>query len=373
MNRIDKTLQALVDRIIPADDYPSGWQVGVGDFIGGILATDLKSSVPLVEAGLDPLQQESRARYTGADFADLPAAAQDALIEDLLTRKTTVDWALPPDQFALLMIRLSMQGFYGDPDNGGNRDAVSWSMVKYHMLPEGAAWPKVDETPPRTTSWDSIADRYDAIVVGAGAGGGIAACVLAEAGHRVLLIERGGWLTANDLRPDHLRTQRMFIGTPFGYDTPAGPPTRGNPRVFSTARGDVVVWPTDPRWHNNAMTVGVSGSLHPEDLKTARFISEKAIEWVKASGAKTVIPFVGAVAEGPSGGQHQAGTCRMGTDPDSSVTDAWGTVWGHDNLHIVDGSLHVTNGGVNPVLTIMALAYRVSQHVADMLAVPRRT
>jgi hypothetical protein len=34
----------------------------------------------------------------------------------------------------------------------------------------------------------------------------------------------------------------------------------------------------------------------------------------------------------------------------------------------VDGSLHVTNGGVNTVLTIMALAYRVSQHVADKFA-----
>jgi choline dehydrogenase-like flavoprotein len=34
----------------------------------------------------------------------------------------------------------------------------------------------------------------------------------------------------------------------------------------------------------------------------------------------------------------------------------------------VDGSLHVTNGGVNPVLTIMALAYRVSQHVVNKIA-----
>ena len=48
-----------------------------------------------------------------------------------------------------------------------------------------------------------------------------------------------------------------------------------------------------------------------------------------------------------------------------SVTDAWGRVWGHDNLHIADGSLHVTNGGVNPVLTILALAYRVSRAVAQ--------
>ena len=58
----------------------------------------------------------------------------------------------------------------------------------------------------------------------------------------------------------------------------------------------------------------------------------------------------------------------MGSDPATSVTDAWGRVWGHDNLHIVDGSLHVTNGGVNPVLTILALAYRVSRRVAQSRA-----
>ena len=112
----------------------------------------------------------------------------------------------------------------------------------------------------------------------------------------------------------------------------------------------------------------LSGSVHPENLKTARFISEKAVAWALASGAKTALPLGLTAPEGPNGGQHQAGACRMGSDPASSVTDAWGTVWGHDNLHIVGGSLHVTNGGVNPVLTIMALAYRVSQHVVETIA-----
>jgi choline dehydrogenase-like flavoprotein len=49
----------------------------------------------------------------------------------------------------------------------------------------------------------------------------------------------------------------------------------------------------------------------------------------------------------------------MGTDPKTSVADPFGRVWGHDNLRIADGSLHVTNGGVNPVLTIYANAFRV--------------
>jgi choline dehydrogenase-like flavoprotein len=38
--------------------------------------------------------------------------------------------------------------------------------------------------------------------------------------------------------------------------------------------------------------------------------------------------------------------------------DPYGRVWGHPNVHVVDASVHVTNGGVNPVLTVMANAYR---------------
>jgi choline dehydrogenase-like flavoprotein len=70
-----------------------------------------------------------------------------------------------------------------------------------------------------------------------------------------------------------------------------------------------------------------------------------------------VVPVSGPVI-GPSGGQHQAGTLRMGTDPATSVVDPLGRVWGHDGLRVADGSVHVTNGGVNPVLTILATAMR---------------
>ncbi|MBM2712968.1 hypothetical protein JQK88_17470 [Mesorhizobium caraganae] len=68
-----------------------------------------------------------------------------------------------------------------------------------------------------------------------------------------------------------------------------------------------------------------------------------------------------------SAGQHQAGTCRMGDRPDVSVTNAFGRVWGHENLFVCDGSLHPTNGGYNPVLTIMALAFRNATHIAKTI------
>lgn len=54
----------------------------------------------------------------------------------------------------------------------------------------------------------------------------------------------------------------------------------------------------------------------------------------------------------------------MGEDERTSVVNSWGRVHGHDNLFVADGSVHVTNGGVNPVLTIMALAYRTAEHIA---------
>ena len=90
------------------------------------------------------------------------------------------------------------------------------------------------------------------------------------------------------------------------------------------------------------------------------------LDWAQASGARAVLPLRRRAPTGPRGGRHQAGTGRRGTDPAASAADARGTVWGYPNLHVVDGSLPVTNGGVNPVLTILALAYQVSRHVAAL-------
>lgn len=108
----------------------------------------------------------------------------------------------------------------------------------------------------------------------------------------------------------------------------------------------------------------LSGTTHPETVKTAEFMRQRAIEWVEASGAVKTWSYPPTL--GMSAGQHQAGTCRMGDDPKTSVTDRWGRVHGHDNLFIADASLHVTNGGFNPVLTVMALAFRTAGHIAGL-------
>jgi choline dehydrogenase-like flavoprotein len=111
--------------------------------------------------------------------------------------------------------------------------------------------------------------------------------------------------------------------------------------------------------------VRLSGGLHPNDLAAQRLLGERAADWLRAAGATTAVAYGPPRADLPSSGQHQAGTCRMGTDPRTSVTDPNGCVWGHDNLRVVDASVHVTNGGVNPVLTVFANALRVMHHWLD--------
>ena len=107
----------------------------------------------------------------------------------------------------------------------------------------------------------------------------------------------------------------------------------------------------------------LSGTTHPATVAAADFMCERGEEWLRASGCETVWSTQPGLIL--SGRQHQAGTCRMGNDPRASVTDEWGRVHTHDNLFVVDGSLHVTNGGFNPVLTIMALAYRSAEYIAS--------
>jgi choline dehydrogenase-like flavoprotein len=70
----------------------------------------------------------------------------------------------------------------------------------------------------------------------------------------------------------------------------------------------------------------------------------------------------------PYGGWHLLGTARMGNDPDRSVVNSWGRCHDVKNLFIVDGSIFVTSGGVNPTSTIQALALYIADAMKQRLA-----
>jgi choline dehydrogenase-like flavoprotein len=68
-----------------------------------------------------------------------------------------------------------------------------------------------------------------------------------------------------------------------------------------------------------------------------------------------------------AGVAHQAGTCRFGTDPQTSVLDVNCKAHELDNLYVVDSSFMPSIGAVNPALTVMANAIRVGRHLAERM------
>lgn len=67
------------------------------------------------------------------------------------------------------------------------------------------------------------------------------------------------------------------------------------------------------------------------------------------------------------GSEHSAGTVRMGSEPSNSACDPHGRLHETSNVFVADASLHPTNGGFNPGLTVMANAMRVAALLADSL------
>ena len=62
---------------------------------------------------------------------------------------------------------------------------------------------------------------------------------------------------------------------------------------------------------------------------------------------------------------HIMGTCRMGSDPETSVVDPSGRFWDVEGLSCADSSVFATSAGYNPTLTICALAHRTASLLAD--------
>jgi choline dehydrogenase-like flavoprotein len=64
---------------------------------------------------------------------------------------------------------------------------------------------------------------------------------------------------------------------------------------------------------------------------------------------------------------HEVGTCRMGDNPKTSVLNKWNQSWDIKNLFVVDGSSFVSSGSQNPTMTIVSLAMRASDYLAEQM------
>ena len=105
----------------------------------------------------------------------------------------------------------------------------------------------------------------------------------------------------------------------------------------------------------------VTYKLSDNTQKSLAFSLARTAEMHVAAGATRIL-------QTPLGKElpgHLLGTARMGNDRRTSVVDRWGRSHDVPNLFVVDGSVMVTGGAVNPTASIAALALRTAEHIAD--------
>jgi choline dehydrogenase-like flavoprotein len=112
-------------------------------------------------------------------------------------------------------------------------------------------------------------------------------------------------------------------------------------------------------------------SYTPNNVESFERLKDRWVDILKKAGhASTSVPLHAYFKKRIplEGVGHQNGTCRMGTDPKTSVLDPQCKAHDLDNLYLVDASCFVSASAVNPSLTIIANALRIADHLlADRL------
>jgi choline dehydrogenase-like flavoprotein len=116
----------------------------------------------------------------------------------------------------------------------------------------------------------------------------------------------------------------------------------------------------------------VGDEMHPQITravtckKTSRRLARRAREIFRAAGCKLVVSPRRRYL-----GWHGVGSARMGDDPRSSVLDSRCRVHGFENLYVVDSASLPSPGAVNTGLTLMALALRAANDIAQQAVTPQ--
>ena len=123
-------VEAIAEQIIPTDDWPGGRDAGVADFIDIQLAGPYQRFQADYRRGLAAMERTCQELYR-VKFENLPWDTQTAFLTRM--EKGTLpsrDWdAGFAERFFELLRSHSLQGFYGSPRHGGNKNFVSYKMM----------------------------------------------------------------------------------------------------------------------------------------------------------------------------------------------------------------------------------------------------
>ena len=115
-----KTLVAFIDRLIPRDDLgPGAVDAGAQIYIDRVLAGPNANEKASFVQGLEAVDASAR-RIHGAALADLPAEKRDQVLT-----------AMVGDPFFNRARRLTLEGMFGDPYYGGNKNFAGWDLIRY--------------------------------------------------------------------------------------------------------------------------------------------------------------------------------------------------------------------------------------------------
>ena len=112
-----QTMTAICEQIVPTDNDPGAAWAGVVTYIDRQLAGHFKEHQQTYRKGIAAAD-----RLAGGSFISATKEGQLALLQKMEKDKET-------KPFFDLAVTHTMQGFYGGPRHGGNRDAVSWKMI----------------------------------------------------------------------------------------------------------------------------------------------------------------------------------------------------------------------------------------------------
>ena len=116
-------IEAIMARIVPSDDTPGAAEAGCIYYLDHQLAGPLSRFLPAYRTGIANFQSRH------PDFLTLPPPAQTNLL---------ASWNGNP--FFEMLIDHTMQGFYGSPLHGGNRNSASWKMLGIEKIMGEGHW-----------------------------------------------------------------------------------------------------------------------------------------------------------------------------------------------------------------------------------------
>jgi gluconate 2-dehydrogenase gamma chain len=154
-----RTLEAFIDRLIPRDENgPGAVDAGAQNYIDRQLAGYLRDEKDAFIAGLDAVDAYAR-RVHGAPLADLSAEKRDQVLTAIDTNRAE---GLPAGQaFFNRARRLTLEGMFGDPYYGGNKNFAGWDLIKYPG-PRPATGPEHQKMSPPATPYHRSAFGSDA-------------------------------------------------------------------------------------------------------------------------------------------------------------------------------------------------------------------